>query len=335
MSTKESVLTSLEANRSASISGQELAASLGISRTAVWKAIKSLKEDGHIIDSLPGGGYRLLSQSDIITRQSIEIYLRDDLKNIDIYSFDTLDSTNNLAKKMAGEGAENFTLIIADEQSSGRGRYGKSFFSPGKSGIYMSLILKPTVNMNSSQMITIYTAVGVCKAIEKLTDYKPSIKWVNDIFLEGKKICGILTEATVDFESGSTESIIVGIGINFKSPLKSFPKEIESIAGAIDCNTIRRSMLVAEIINELQDAYSLLFQKEGSLDPSYHGEKILEEYRKRSFLIGMDISYSIPGKGNVNGIATEINESGNLVVIRSAGQRDILTSGEVSVRVRT
>ena len=198
MALKEEVLKYLSDNSSEYISGEELAHSLGKSRTAVWKAIKSLQADGYRIDAVTNRGYMLDADNDILNAQEIKKSLSFDCR---VEYYKTLDSTNNVAKRIIAEGEDDVLLVVGEEQTAGRGRQGKSFYSPGGTGIYMSLVVHPMIELQNAVTATTAAAVAVCRAIESLTDKKPMIKWVNDVYLNGKKICGILTEAVTDFET--------------------------------------------------------------------------------------------------------------------------------------
>lgn len=321
MSVKFEVLRLLEERGSGALSGQEMAESLNVSRTAIWKAINSLREDGYMINASTNKGYFLDEDNDIISEQGIKAFLNDKNKNIPIITYKTISSTNTIAKKMAIEGALNNTVLVADEQTEGRGRYGKQFFSPPGTGIYMSIIIKPDLHFVDSQLTTIYTAVGVCKAIEKLTGETPQIKWVNDIFINGKKICGILTEATFNMESGTIESIIIGIGINFATKTQDFPDELTDIAGSLLPEGISRNMLIAAIIEEINTNLK-----------GISNEELISEYKARSFVLGQEVSFE-RNKITIEGVATDINEKGNLIVKTVDNNIETLNSGEIRIKV--
>lgn len=319
MSTKTEVLSILERERSRYISGQELAKTLSVSRTAVWKAVKSLQEDGHRVLAVTNKGYMLESGSDLLSEEGIRFRLPEKYRNSAIMVYSTIDSTNTQAKKLALEGTPHGTIILAEEQSAGRGRYGKSFFSPRGAGLYMSLVLKPERDMSDTQMITVAAAVAVCRAIERLTDKKPQIKWVNDIFLNGKKICGILSEAVTDFESGSIESVVVGIGVDCAVKRELVPTELRGIVGSLDADGLSRNALAAEIAGELLELFAKLGERE-----------IIDEYRARSLMFGKAVSF-IRGSEHKNAKVTGINDNGGLIVELDNGEETTLNSGEVTV----
>lgn len=326
MTVKNEILHILENNRGSTISGQNLADMLSVSRTAIWKAINSLKLEGYTIDATSNKGYSMSFSSDVLSSEDIRPFLSNEYKDIPIIVYKSLASTNTEAKMAILQNATHGTVILSEEQTKGRGRLGRDFFSPPKSGIYMSIILKPNLNIANSVLITTAVAVAVCLCIDNISDEKPQIKWVNDIYIGNKKVCGILTEASTDFESGAIESVIVGIGINVKTKENSFPKEIQDIAGSIfhtDEGFNTRNKLSAEIINKVL-----------SICKTLEDRSFLNIYKERSMILGQDIIYS---KNNqwFEGFAQDIDENGGLVVILNDGQSVVLQSGEVSIRKKS
>lgn len=323
MELKNKVLEYLESNKGSSVSGGKIAENLGVTRSAVWKAIKSLQHNGYCITAVTNKGYCLSEKNDIISAGSIKPYLNDKTKNMDIQVFKTIDSTNTYAKKLAQSGAPAGTAIISEEQTQGRGRMGREFYSPPSTGIYMSVVLRPKMSLEDSLLITTSVAVAVSQAIDKIAYIDTEIKWVNDIYFNGKKLCGILTEASIDFESGGLEYAIVGIGINVSTVQDSFPASLKNIATSIFPHKSPRpvrSILIGEILNNIADACDNL------TDKTY-----LDEYRKRSFLIGKNIVV-INGDTRTNAVALEIDDKARLVVRYDDGKIQALNSGEVSVR---
>lgn len=312
MSVKQNVIALLEGNRSKVISGQELANQLHVSRAAIWKAIKTLKEEGYNIEATPNKGYVLLENSDVLSKQGIAYYLTEE---IDIFSYKTIDSTNTQMKKLAINGGKNHSVIVSEEQSAGRGRFGRSFYSPAQKGVYMSVLLKTGDSLQNATMITIKTAVAVRRAIAKLYDIEVAIKWVNDLYYRGKKVCGILSEAISDFESGMIEAIIIGIGINVSTD--NFPLEIASIATSLGLQEANRNQFIAEILNQL---FAII-------DEDF--KLVLNEYRMASCVLHKQITFNQKGE-QFTGLVREINDLGNLVV-SSNGAEMVLTAGEVSI----
>lgn len=323
MSLKHSVLQILEENRNICISGQQLANQLSVSRAAIWKAINSLKEDGYSIDATTNKGYKLFEENDLLSSEGVRPYLNKEYEDIPLIVHKTVVSTNLEAKKLAVDNATHGTVILSEEQTNGRGRLGRKFYSPAKTGIYMSVILRPKISITNAALITTATAVAVCRAVNILCKKDPKIKWVNDIFLDNKKVCGILTEAVTDFESGMVESIIIGIGINFKTKIDQFPDEIKEIAGSLysfETSEINRNQLIAGIINELFLQYRNLETRE-----------FLKEYKEYSLILGENIVFYENRKENF-GKAIDIDNNGCLIVKTQQGEIKSLNSGEVTIR---
>lgn len=240
--------------------------------------------------------------------------------NSRIFVFDTINSTNTYAKELAQNGAEHGTIVIANHQTHGRGRLGREFFSPADTGIYMSILLRSAdfAKFNPSSL-TIAAGVAVCVVIEMLTNKNPKIKWVNDIFLNDKKICGILAEGGTLSGNYQNDYTIVGIGLNVSTKSEAFPGKLSEIAGSLFPENITRSHLVAEIINKFFHICS-----------TYSQDKLIPEYKKRSLVLGKNISFVKDGK-TCHGTAVDINNDGNLVVDLDTGSRITLFSGEVSL----
>lgn len=321
MSTKENIIALLEQNRGKSVSGEEIAEKLAISRAAVWKTISSLKQEGYEIDAVNNRGYCLSEKSDVLSSFAISRYLNHKIDAHKIHVFNEVTSTNTVAKELAQSGAEDGTVVIANQQTAGRGRMGRSFISP-PGGIYLSMIMRPNITADKSIFYTTAACVGVCRAIELISDKKPSIKWVNDIYIVGKKVCGILTEAATDIESGGIEYLILGIGLNFAIKKSAIPDEMVDIMTSIyldDAPPITRSHMAANIINSVKEELSFDNLNE-----------IMDEYIRRSFIIGKKI---LVVKGNSKKIATALNitDNAHLCVRYEDGTLEELFSGEVSI----
>ncbi|WKY47769.1 biotin--[acetyl-CoA-carboxylase] ligase [Eubacteriaceae bacterium ES3] len=322
MSTKAEILKILENNREKSVSGEALANMLNISRTAVWKGIKALKEEGYAIESVTRKGYCLKSESDLLSAEGIKIGLND--PSIKLTVLKTTESTNKEAKARVLSGASHKMVILSEEQTGGKGRMGRSFFSPNHTGIYMSLVLKPDLLAADAVLTTAGAAVGVCRGIKKATGMETQIKWVNDIFFENKKVCGILTEAGTDFESGTLSYLIIGIGINVFAPEGAFPTEISKIAGSLfdhKPEALTRNQLAAEIINEVFDICNNL-----------NNHSFIEEYKKRSMIIGEEVDVIRRNQENQEAKVLDIDENGGLVVEYKNKTKQTLHSGEISIR---
>lgn len=314
------ILHTLELNRGEFVSGEELAGTFGVTRAAVWKAVQNLREEGHRITAVTNKGYCLEKFSDILTAKGIKSHLQEDSKVTRVICLSETDSTNNYAKHLALNGESHGTLIAANHQTSGRGRHGHNFESPAGKGLYMSLILRPDCDAGKFQMITVADAVAVCRAVEDL--YPDSrgtlgIKWVNDVYMRGKKISGILTEAVTGFESGEIESVITGIGINVSH--WDFPASAGN-AGSIfedDNMMFGRDELCARVAD-----YIMTFA-ENLNDP-----QIISEYRQRSILMGREISF-MKGEKKCYGHVQWIDNSGGLMILNQSGEIETLRSGEV------
>ena len=320
---KSKVLKVLEENKGRTVSGAEIAKTLNLSRTSIWKAINLLRDDGYTINAVTNKGYSLEDNTDIISKEGISLYLNKDFSNVDIYIYKTTSSTNEVAKKLALSGAKHGTVVISEEQTQGQGRMGRSFYSPANTGIYMSIILRPTLTAMDSVLITTSSSVAICDAIHKVTGIECQIKWINDIYINNKKIGGILTEASTNFESGTIDYLILGIGINFNNPKDDFPDNLKEIAGSLykgNSNGINRNMLCAEILNNIL-----------SIIPKIKDYDFISEYKKRSIILNQEIMY-ISGGIYSKGKAIDINNDGSLVIKHDDGSIKILNSGEVSIR---
>lgn len=317
MGVKERLFRILEESEGKELSGQELANTLGVSRTAVWKAVNALKSEGCEIDAVRNRGYRLVSSCDLLTSDTVGEWLSPECRECDIKVYRSVSSTNTVAKKMAAEGAKNGTVIISEEQTAGRGRRGNSFYSPAKTGLYMSVILRTDELSADTDIYTVCAGCAVCGAIERLTDKKPLIKWVNDIFLEGRKICGILSEATVDIEIGCIDSIVVGIGLNLSTD--DFPEGIKEKAGSLG-EKLPRCRVAAAVIEEL---FRCLNRSR---------EENIEDYKRHSLVLGREVGFVKNGAEYV-GKAVDIDSLGQLRVETAEGLMT-LNSGEISIKPR-
>lgn len=259
---------------------------------------------------------------DIIDSKKILEFLDSDLKEkIKIQVLEKATSTNTLVKELASKKNEGF-VIIAGEQTAGRGRMGRSFFSPGDSGVYMSLLLKPGIKPEDAVQITTAAAVSVCKALACLGVTDAKIKWVNDIYRDNKKVCGILTESSFNSQNGMLDYAVLGVGINIYESEDGFPDEIKNIAGAVFSNKQAglRSKFIAEFLNVFFGYYNELFSK-----------KHMKEYKEKSFVLGEKINI-IQGENIRKGKAIDIDENCNLIAELPDGTTEKLYSGEISIR---
>ena len=326
MSVKESVLNALEQNRGKYVSGEKLSEDLDVSRAAVWKAIKTLRGEGYRIEAVTNRGYFLAEEDEGTGEEDIRRYLPSRYKGNDIHVYDLVDSTNMKAREMT---QSHGVLVFSRQQTAGRGRLGRSFFSP-KNGLYMSLIIRPGFDLSRSLLVTIAAASAVAEAIDSVCAQgeETRIKWVNDIYIGDKKVCGILTEGITDFESGNIESLIIGIGINTRT--EDFPDDLKDIAGAVE-GEWSRPKLIAEIMTRVLDYTEKI--DEGSF---------MESYRKKDMLTGRQVRVfkgayrRDPGKeiGGVSATACGIDDGGGLMVVYEDGSEETLTTGEVTVRAK-
>ena len=322
MSTRTELLQLFDKNAGVYLSGQAIGDELHISRNSIWKAVNQLRKEGYDIESKAGAGYLYKRKENLLTFDSIATHLR---YPCELRVFDEVGSTNDIAKE-SHVGLKPL-FIAADRQTAGRGRLGRTFASPGDAGLYMTLALRPTFDLDKALYVTMAVAVAVCRAIEKVAGIKGRIKWVNDIFYRNKKVCGILTEAQSNFETGKIDTLIIGIGINcFPGAL---PEELKDIAGCLAeiPGAFSRGELAAEIVNEtleiLEDLNSMAF---------------LREYRSKCFILGKNI-YIHPNldQRSIRARAIDIDDHGGLVVEYMEGkkmrQMETLTTGEVSIRL--
>lgn len=319
---KDQVLDCLWQARDEYISGAELAGRLGVSRTAVWKAMGQLRSQGYLIESVTNKGYRLSSRSDVLSAAGIKKYLKH--QSLSLQVVDTVDSTNAALKRMAAEGAPQGSVLIANQQTAGRGRMGRSFFSPPGTGIYMSLLLRPHTDAQRATLVTASAAVAVAEAIEDLAGAPAQIKWVNDVLFHGRKVCGILTEAAMDFESGMIDYVVLGIGVNTAVPADGFPPELQGIAGAafgVRQVPELRCRLAAEILDRFMDYYACLGSR-----------ACYEAYKSRSVVLGKDVQLISPGREPLSAQVLDIDEDFALVVRTADGWLQRVNAGEISLR---
>lgn len=320
MATKERLLALLEENRGAPLSGEALARQLGVSRSAIWKAVRELQGQGHSIKAVQNKGYTLRPESDVLSEQGVRQHLRRALPRVVVEQ--TLVSTNLTAKQLAAGGAPHGTLVAANHQTGGRGRRGRSFASPPGTGLYLSMVLRSALPMQSAVLITSAAAVAVCRAVESVSGKRLDIKWVNDLYFRGKKCCGILTEAAADMESGGVDYLVVGIGINLYEPEGGWPAELRDIATAVFApdETVNRCRLAAGIADELLALYDAL------PDTAFLGE-----YRARNIVPGRNVLILQNGQSRP-AHALAITDEGHLLVRLPDGSEETLSFGEVSIR---
>lgn len=305
------------------ISGQELCNRFGVSRTAVWKAINQLKEAGYEIEAQQNKGYRLMAAPDLMTEAEIKSLMHTEWVAKEVLYFDTIDSTNTKARELAEKGYPSGTLVVADKQESGKGRRGRSWVSPSGTGIFMTLMIKPDINPNNASMLTLVAALAVAKAITSVTGEEAMIKWPNDIVVNGKKVCGILTEMNAQFDY--INHIVVGIGINVHN--ESFPEEISQMASSLMIEAggkrFHRAQIIAETMSYFEQYYDT-FLKTQDLSA------LVREYDE--LLVNRNKSVRVlDPKEPFDGKAMGITPKGELIV-DTWESRKLVSSGEVSVR---
>jgi BirA family biotin operon repressor/biotin-[acetyl-CoA-carboxylase] ligase len=307
-------------------SGEALAAQLGISRAAVWKAVQTLRTESNVpILSHAKLGYCIPADADLLTEAAVQKQLHTKHLGRNLKKFTTVDSTNTVCKQLAAEGAAHGTVVAADGQSAGRGRMGRVFCSPIHTGLYFSVILREDLSMPTAQQVTCCAAVAVAEAIEALYDLPAQIKWVNDIYYQGKKLCGILTEAAWNCEAGQMDYMVVGIGINIRKTECNLPPELHNMVSSLEesgCVAVHRSDLLAEILNRLEAQLAVLPQ---------HG--FLEAYRQRSCLTGQRVT-AWQGTQQRTGVVTGIADDGALLLQTETGETIALQSGEVTLHTQ-
>lgn len=318
MSLKSELIKALSSSPGSFVSGEELAQSLGVSRNAVWKAISSLRHDGYDISAVTNRGYSLCGGTASLSAEAVNAFADGRLDGVKITVLDTVDSTNAEAKRLADRYTGTL-LIAADRQTAGRGRLGRNFYSPGGTGLYMSLMYHPENSLFENLVVTAAAAVAVVRAVERLTGLVPQIKWVNDIYLCGKKICGILTEAVTDIESGTAGYIVVGIGVNVTTDY--FPDGLSETAASIGIKGLDRNRLAAEIASELSGLIGHL-----------NDRSFMDEYRSHSAVLGKEITYTKNGVAHT-AVALSIDDDGGLAVQGDQGNL-VLNTGEISVRLK-
>ena len=348
MTTKEKVLKILADAKGQAVSGEALAAECGVSRAAVWKAVNTLREAGNSIEGTTNGGY-VLADDDIF---SAEIFSETfsahwpDYSDCHIECFKEIDSTNTYAKRLLAESVNprqfHKAILIAEKQTAGRGRIGRTFVSPEKSGIYFSIIYAPEGGITDPARLTASSAVAVCRALRKIfpdTNIQPQIKWINDIFLGGKKICGIGTEGITNFESGIIEAAIIGIGVNIKRNSEIEGSELGKIAGSIEEALALNNSSPLPDFNRCQIAAEIIGQVLKILEEDFKSQtnhaKIIKEYKEASLLIGKKVTvFPLIGdkKSSYKATATDIDENAGLVVTLADGSTRTLQSGEVSLK---
>ncbi|WP_028775876.1 biotin--[acetyl-CoA-carboxylase] ligase [Shimazuella kribbensis] len=303
---RHKILSVLLEDRSNFLSGEEISRKVGVSRAAIWKHIEELRNEGYEIDAKPRKGYRLIYRPDRVATEEIKNELQTENFGQHLRYEPVAKSTQILAHQWARAGAEEGSLVIADEQQEGKGRLGRNWHSPPRTGIWMSLILRPNIPIQQAAHLTLLASVGVCLAIRRTTKLPVKIKWPNDILIEGKKVCGILTELRGDQDK--INYVILGIGINVNQEPDDFSSELSDIATSLSIEgktKYSRATLIANVMKELEDYYQLYLYK--GFDP------IRIKWESLSGLIGQKITARTP-QSLIEGIAESLNSDGSLLI---------------------
>jgi len=327
---KREILSKLKQSPLEYISGEHLSTVLGVSRTSIWKIINDLKEEGYIIESSSKKGYRLNFDSDVLNSFEIEEELQTKVLGRNIVYLESIDSTNNYAKKIALEGCEEGTLVVADYQTCGRGRLGRDWNSSDKKGVWMSLVLRPDISFEDIQIITLAASVAVVQALFEVAQIKAGIKWPNDIIINGKKVCGILVEMNMEIDR--INFLVLGIGLNVNQQADDFPKELLDKAVSLKMyleessnsqKKLKRNELIVAILLKFEEIYDKV--KCGAF------EDIISQWKKYSVTLGKEVSMIYKNE-RYTGIAEDITKDGKLIVRCNDGSIKEVFSGEVSVR---
>ena len=322
---KDIVLEELRKNKSKYLSGEELSKELGVSRTSIWKYIKKLKEEGYTIDSSTNKGYILIETPDVLYPSEVKRLINTKIIGSEIVFLESIDSTNNYGKKISEKDFIEGTLIIAEEQTSGRGRLGREWVSPKGQGIWMSIMLKPNIKPEQASQITIIAAYAIAKSIKEICNVDALIKWPNDIIVNGKKVCGILTEMGAEIDI--INYLIVGIGINANIDEKHLLESGLNTATSLKIEkgqVIDRKILISRIIMNFEKLYMDFIEKSSIIN-------IISNYKKMNVTLGKEVRL-IFKKEELHGVAIDINNLGQLIIELDNGETIELASGEVSVR---
>ena len=323
--TREDVLTLLLAQPDRPLSGEAMSRQLGVSRAAVWKAIEALRQEGYVISSAPNRGYRLESAPDRLREGELSGRIADCQILRRVACLDVIDSTNTECKRRAMAGEPEGLAVMAEEQTGGKGRRGRSFQSPKGCGLYLSLLLRPRLEPAAVTDFTAWVAVAVCDSIQAACGVRPRIKWTNDLVLNGKKLCGILTELGLESETNCLEYMVPGIGINVNHRPEDFSEDVRAIATSLAIelgHPVRRADLAAELIRALDRMYRSFPDNK---------QEYLDRYRADCLTPGNRVQLITP-TSRQEATALAIDDDFRLVVELPDGARKALSAGEVPVR---
>ncbi len=318
---KDKILNLLRSARSGFVSGEELARKTGISRTMVWKHIKSLERDGFVIQAVPSQGYRITSTPDILRERDVKQGLKTKTVGRELVLLPKIDSTNILAMELALRGSPEGTVVAAETQSGGKGRLGRTWISP-KGNLYLSVILRPMIPVHKAPLITMMGAVAVASAIRTICEVAAAIKWPNDILISGKKVSGLLTELSA--EQDRIRHIVLGIGVDVNMDLEALPPEVRILSTSLAAETgtrINRTLLLQELLRSIERWYQAFLE-----NPA----KVLREWQKLNMTLGSRIRVTGAGE-NLEGLAKGIDEDGRLIIKLDDDSVRLVAAGDVSI----
>lgn len=320
---KDKILKLLQENSENYLSGEVISEKFNVTRTAVWKQINSLRKEGYEIESVTNRGYRLVKDTNQITAAGILSQLNTKIIGKNVICLEEVDSTNNYAKSVAAKGAKDGTIIIAEQQNAGRGRLGRSWSSAKEKGIWMSLLLRPEIEPQRAQIITLAAAVAVVQALRPLLGDRVKVKWPNDVLVDGKKICGILTEMSCEMEN--INYLVLGIGVNVNHSMEDFPEDIHRTAASIKLalsqkEDVDRVPVITNILKAFEELYILIL--EGKTD------KVIDNWRIFSATLGKKVRVKSLNS-EICGMAKDITDDGVLLLEDSSGKIHRILSGEV------
>jgi len=320
---KESILGVLKGHKKEGfVSGEELSRQFQVSRTAIWKHIRALKEEGYEIESIPRCGYKLVAVPDMLYPQEIKPLLTTEIMGTKIHHYEEVTSTNDVIKQLADKGAPEGTIVVCEEQLAGKGRLGRTWFSPRGAGVWCSVLLRPSIMPQHASKLTLLGAVAVAQGIRNQCGITSGIKWPNDLLFQGKKVCGLLTEMRAELDS--VEYVVIGFGINVKNI--GFPEDVSCKAISLEQmvgGEISRKELLAEILASIESNY-LLFLEQGFTP-------IKEQWEQFNITLGNKVVLSSPGQ-RVTGTAVRLGDEGQLVIKSVKGEERAYYAGEVTLR---
>jgi len=319
----EKILNVLRNNTETHVSGEELCKLANISRAAIWKHIEKFREEGYDIEASPHLGYKLISIPDRLIPGEVKWKLMTSVFGKTIISYKKVDSTNDVAYELAEKSLPEGSVVIAEEQAKGKGRHGRLWASPSKGGIYMSCILRPQMTPNEIPKITLLAAVAVAKAIRVFTGLNPVIKWPNDILINNKKVCGILTEMKA--EQDTIDFVVIGIGINVNTNVRELPKGACSLKDELHHakrEELSRVELTKKVLEMLEEEY-LRLNKEGF-------KPIIDEWKQMSSMLGSRVKVVMQNR-TFEGVAHDIDPDGAFVVRSESGLLERISSGDIVV----